>query len=135
MGSSDDLRSPGLVVDPWEGDVQLNCDVGAPRLGRDQAHMRIDGHLAELDALTPGHDAQGPLEAGCISDGEQLLGIGTTSVTSHLFGRSELHVQHPVARCAMAMVASTRDRRLGCVKPLGHADLLRSATSTPVPTL
>src|SRR6516164_1639549 len=85
MGSGDDLRSPRPVFDPWEGDVQLDCDVEAPLLGRDQAHLRIDGHLTELDALAPRHDTQGPLEASCISDREQLLGVSAASVTSHLF--------------------------------------------------
>src|SRR5690242_11880563 len=71
-------------------------------------------------ATTP----KAPSKQAAYPTANSCSGLVPPPVTSHLLGRSELHVQRPVARCPVAMVTSARNRCLCCVERPSHSDLL-----------
>src|SRR6202044_2661630 len=99
-----------------KSDIELDGDVVAVVLGRDQADLAVDRGVADLGLGPPGRDSERALEAGRVADREQLLGIGAAA----LVGRAQIYFQGPVSGLAVAVLATARDGRLRRVNNLCH---------------
>src|ERR1700680_3153591 len=86
VGCPDQLDRLGGVVDRGEPDVECDSDLEAPLLGREQRYLGVDRDIGGVLLCTTGHDSEGTLEAGCVSDRKELLRIRTVTLATHLLG-------------------------------------------------
>jgi len=93
MGSPHQLHGLDGIADRRKADGELDSELEAPLLGGQEHDLGIDRHLAGLFVGTPRHRSQGALEAGGISDREQLLGIGAIALAPHLRGQAQIDLQ------------------------------------------
>src|SRR6185295_3112009 len=103
-----------------QGHVQLGGDREAPVLAGPQLHLGVDADVADLELLAAGDRGQGALEAGCVADREELLGVGAAALAAQLGRDADVDLEGPVGAAAVPLGSTSGDVRLSGVEILRH---------------
>ncbi len=120
MGCCDQLGR-GRFLQGGQGHRELDGDGEAAFLAGGQHHLGLDLDVLDLELLPAGDRGQGALEAGCVADGEELLGIGPVTVAAQLGRRAEIDLQQAVAGATVPGDPAAGDMRFCRVEDLADA--------------
>jgi len=84
------------AADTRQLDLELDRHPECPTFDWTDRHARGDRRVAGVHAKSPPDNSHGALEAGRVSDREQLLRIGTATGTSHFDWDAEIDIDHPI---------------------------------------
>lgn len=102
----------GIVLDAWQADLQRHADVEDFAL-RKQRDLAIDGDVVREFLSRIGECAgERADEAGGISRGEELLGIGAVEIAANHVGALEMDVKLAIAGNSSTVLATTGDMNL-----------------------
>jgi hypothetical protein len=107
------------VADTGDGGDDVHGDRERVALGT-EAHGGLHDRLRGVDALRLGDEAERPLEAGAVADGEELLGVGAGARAAGLLRRGQAAVEDPLLGLRVTLAAA------GAVGAGGVHDLVRS---------
>jgi hypothetical protein len=112
------------IGDSRERNIEAHRNRETPVLGGDQTYFGVDRNSAQIGVISTPHYAERTLEARGIAHGEELLGVGASTIAPH-FGRgTEIDFQHLVAGHTVTLFTASYDVGMGCIERFGHVRLL-----------
>lgn len=97
-----------LTIDTIDLDTELDSETEASFTILTEANLCGDGR--RRTELTLAQDEpEGAIEAGGIASCKELLGIGTTALTTKFLGGAELHIECTIITYGVAFAAATFD--------------------------
>ena len=101
------------------GDDDLKGDCQAePLTGLADAHLGTHRRIAEILVRVAGHHLQGGVEAGGVTGGEQLFGVGALTAAAHLPRDGQVEREPAVGGLDVAVAACAGGDGLGGVDGL-----------------
>ena len=96
------------TIDTIDLDTELDSEAEASFTILAEADLCGDGRLRMELALAQ-DEPKGAIEAGRIASCKELLGVGTTALTTEFLGRTELYIEYTIITYCVAFAAATFD--------------------------
>ena len=71
--------------------------------------LTIDTFDLDTELALAQDESEGAIEAGRIASCKELLGVGTTALTTEFLGRTELYIEYTIITYCVAFAAATFD--------------------------
>lgn len=97
-----------LTIDTFDLDTELDSEAEASFTILAEADLCGDGRLRMELALAQ-DEPKGAIEAGSIASCKELLGVGTTALTTEFLGRAKLYIKYTIITYGVAFAAATFD--------------------------
>lgn len=99
-----------LTINTIDLNTELNSETEASFTILAEADLCGDGRRrTELTLAQDEPEGEGAIEAGGIASCKELLGIGTTALTTKFLGGAELHIECTIITYCVAFAAATFD--------------------------
>ena len=97
-----------LTIDTIDLDTEFDSKAEASFTILAEADLCGDGRRRTELALAQ-DESEGAIKAGGIASCKELLGVGTTALTTEFLGRTELYIEYTIITYGMAFAAATFD--------------------------
>ena len=97
-----------LTIDTIDLDTELDSKAEASFTILAEADLGGDGRRRTKLALAQ-DEPEGAIEAGGVAGCKELLGVGTTALTTELLGGAELYIEYTIITYCVAFAAATFD--------------------------
>src|SRR5699024_2396613 len=88
-----------------EGDLEFDGELEAALVVLADAHAGADRGIIDIRLGLTRHETQRRVEAGRVTDREELLGIRAVAAAAHVRGGGEIDIDLPVTRATVAVAA------------------------------